>query len=136
MKIRGQLVKDPKKRLMELSKLNPKKGCLEWIGSRRGTGINGYGRVCVGSRSNGTRKTVSAHRYSYEIFVGSIPEGMWVLHKCDNPPCINPEHLFLGDRMDNTLDRDNKGRNKITAGQNNGFAKLTEQDVNEIRAAF
>jgi len=66
----------------------------------------GYGRKKVGSR------TVLAHRHAWELANGLVPEGLCVLHRCDNPPCINPDHLFLGTRADNNADRDAKGRSK------------------------
>lgn len=117
-------------RLRINSKKNPKTGCWEWCGSKR----NGYGRLIVGSRTNGTRKSVSAHRASYEHFVGKIPVGMEVCHKCDNPCCINPNHLFLGTRQENIDDRESKGRNNPPKGEKNGRAKLSEIDVLEMRA--
>jgi hypothetical protein len=69
----------------------------------------------------------------YEKYKGDIPEGMSVLHKCDVRMCINPEHLWLGTIVDNNMDRHKKGRDAIVAGELNGNAKLTEQDVIEIR---
>lgn len=80
-------------------------GCLEWQGARQKSGGN-YGLVMDGDT---LRKT---HRVAYELWVGPIPEGMWVLHRCDNPPCIEPTHLFLGNASDNARDAFNKGRRK------------------------
>lgn len=77
-------------------------GCWEWQGSRYGFG---YGRLYLG---DGTR--VKAHRFSYELFNGSVPRNLCVLHYCDNPICVRPDHLFLGTLSDNTQDMVSKGR--------------------------
>ena len=77
--------------------------CWVWTGSLF---ESGYGRF---SRSN---KKLRAHRVSYEIYKGAIPDGMHVLHECDNPPCVNPNHLFLGTHLDNMKDMERKGRAK------------------------
>lgn len=81
-------------------------GCWLWVGSRFS---NGYGRVYrkVGFRNY---EQVGAHRVSWEIHYGKIPDGLWVLHKCDNHQCVNPAHLFLGTQTDNMRDMVNKGR--------------------------
>lgn len=120
---------DLKERLLSHIKVNDASGCWEWQGSKR----HGYGRIIVGSRKDGTRKSKSAHRVSYELFCGEIPDGFDVCHKCDNPCCVNPDHLFVGTRQDNVNDREAKGRNKPPKGTKNGRAKLTESDVLEIR---
>lgn len=102
-------------------------GCLEFIGSRS----DGYGTI----RHNGA--VVKAHRLSWELQNGPIPTGMLVLHSCDNPPCCNVEHLFLGTHQDNSDDMIDKGRDKhdgiAIQGELNGRAILKEQDVIEIR---
>lgn len=117
------------KRLLSHAKINMETGCWEWQGSKR----NGYGRIIVGSRKDGTRQSKSAHRVAYELYHGEIPYGMEICHTCDNPCCINPYHLFAGTKQENMLDRDAKGRNKPQKGSNNGRSKLTEREVLEIR---
>lgn len=90
-------------------------------------GRTGYGRFQVKG------KGIYAHRFSYIFWIGLIPEGMCVLHKCDNRSCVNPNHLFLGTYKDNTKDMFNKGRQHLTDGTRNGMAKLTLEQVNKIR---
>ncbi len=134
MKIRGQTVYPLTERLQRLSRPNKKTGCVEWVGSTR----NGYGRLVTGSRTNGTRKSVSAHRAAYEAHIGPIPKGLYVLHRCDNPKCINPEHLFIGTRQDNVDDREKKGRNNpkpLGKHENHPNAILTWRGVKWARSA-
>lgn len=130
-KIRGQAVYPVKERLKRNSVLNLRTGCIEWIGSLR----NGYGRLIVGSRIDGSRRSESAHRASYKAYKGDIPDGLFVCHKCDNPKCINPDHLFLGTRQDNVDDREAKGRNKTgnTYGESHPKSKLNWAAVDSIR---
>lgn len=76
-------------------------GCWEWTGS---TGRRGYGTFMVhGERTR-------SHRYSWALHFGAIPDGLWVLHRCDNPPCVRPDHLWLGTVLDNNVDSRIKGR--------------------------
>lgn len=96
--------------------------CWLWTGCRAG---NGYGRMSVGGRQR------PAHRIAWTIANGPIPEGLFVCHTCDNPPCVNPAHLFLGTHRENMKDMASKGRS--TAGERHPKAKLTEADVREIR---
>lgn len=83
---------------------------------------------------------VPAHRYSWELHYGPIPDGLRVLHRCDFPPCVRPDHLFLGTQADNVHDMMRKGRNSarvkpesLVRGEQHGMAKLTEVLVREIR---
>lgn len=116
-------------RLQRHITINKITDCWEWNGSKR----SGYGRMIVGSRSDGTRRSVSAHRVSYELLYGEIPEGMEVCHKCDNPCCVNPNHLFVGTRQDNIDDRERKGRNIVFVGEEQGRSKLTKKAVKDAR---
>lgn len=78
-------------------------------------------------------KRIYVHRLAYETWVGPIPEGHVIRHKCDNPPCINPEHLETGTQGDNVRDRDDRGRANHARGEAVHKAKLTEAQVIEIR---
>lgn len=128
-------------------------GCWEW---RRRRNAQGYGRFNLAGR------TVMAHRVAFTIAAGPIPDGMFVLHRCDNPPCCNPSHLFVGTTADNARDASAKGRlaagdrhwmrqqpervagaNSVGArskhdrsGTSNGRAKLTVSAVAEIRRRY
>lgn len=75
-----------------------------------------------------------AHRVAYKLGNGPITDGLLVLHRCDNPPCVNPAHLFLGTYLDNSLDIKRKGRGNI--GAKHGLAKLTDEAVTEIRRRY
>ena len=99
-------------------------GCWEWIAGLR----HGYGLIWDGN-------PVGAHRVSFRLHRGSIPDGLCVLHHCDKRPCVNPAHLFLGTKADNATDRDKKGRLGPHKGVFNGNAKLTDAQVLEIRAS-
>lgn len=135
MKIRGQEVLEPADRIRRLSMVDGGTGCWNWIGATKGR--QGYGSLIVGSRTDGSRRTVRAHRYAYEVFVGPVGSA-YVCHRCDNPRCVNPAHLFLGTAKDNAHDRDRKGRTVFPPrfkGSKAPWAKLTDEDVREIRSS-
>lgn len=100
-------------------------GCWIWQKANKRYGV---------FRTSNPRKQVSAHRYSYVLHKGEITENMFVCHTCDNPICVNPEHLFLGTHMDNVNDMISKKRHVF--GIKHGNSKLSEQDVLEIKKAF
>ena len=101
-----------------------RRGCWEWGAS---TQTNGYGRVSVQG------KPVAAHRVSWEMEHGLIPDRLFVLHRCDNKICVRPSHFFLGDHRANSDDKLMKGREAHVNGERNGHAKLTEWQVREMR---
>lgn len=101
----------------------PMSGCWLWNAS---ASIGGYGRISV------NRKCTEAHRVSYRLYVGEIPEGSCVLHRCDNPPCVNPGHLFVGSRATNNKDRKAKGRSAV--GERHARSRFTVAEVLAIRA--
>jgi hypothetical protein len=101
-------------------------GCWTWKGYKR---PGGYGEAYFGVRPN--RERILAHRLAYEVTKGD-PGALLVCHTCDEPSCVNPEHLFLGTIQDNMDDRNRKGRQ--ARGERNGPAKLTEDQVRAIRA--
>jgi hypothetical protein len=89
----------------------------------------GYGQFWDG------RKKVLAHRWAYAFYIGEFQSDLFVCHKCDNPSCVNPEHLFLGTNLDNVRDMMNKGRHSrySVCGEMHPMAKLKKCDVENIR---
>lgn len=110
-------------------KVQKTESCWLWTGNKRRLG---YGSIQEGGKGS---PTLSAHRLSYRIHKGEIPEGMVVMHSCDNPSCVNPDHLSVGTYKENTADMIAKGRKRTVAplGVGNGKAKLNESLVQYIR---
>lgn len=138
-----------KKKLTLSERLNQsfainERGCHEW---RKALSKKGYGVIGVGSRLDKSRKIIYAHRLSWELHHNkSIPNGLFVLHKCDNRLCINVDHLFLGTAKDNTKDMINKNREANKKGiipinfikhikevKEGKFSKLSLCQVKEIK---
>lgn len=130
----------------ELYSASPKTadGCIEWSGPLNNSG---YGVLSIGDNSRENKKRVrAAHRVAYEKANGDIPEGLCVMHTCDNRKCVNPEHLVLGTWADNNKDRSKKGRSgkrvfsederarysEMLKGERNHTAKLTDEQVRQL----
>lgn len=101
-------------------------GCHEFTGCLDNSG---YGKASSGGVIDRT------HRISWREHHGAIPDGMCVLHKCDNRKCVNPDHLFVGTKKDNCDDMMRKGRGRKAQGSEHHIAKFTEQDIERIREA-
>lgn len=106
------------------------RACWLWEGAKN---HDGYGRITIGGRKG---KQVLAHRVSYTLFIGPIPEGMYVLHTCDVRNCVRPSHLYAGTFEDNMADAVERNRFTPTRarGSNHPLSKLTEADIPIIRA--
>lgn len=104
--------------------------CKEWTGSKNSSFGHGQWR-------NEAGRIELTHRAAWRMFIGPIPDGMSVLHKCDNPACVNPKHLFLGSQSDNMHDMWGKGRAnpKTRSGEKHAMSKLTEEAVLDIRGS-
>ena len=110
------------KERLEKNGIIKENGCIEWAKQRD---TDGYGRISIKNYPH------MVHRVAYEIYIGPIPPGMLVCHKCDNPSCFNHAHLFLGTGKENLQDMVSKGRKP--KGENAVNAKLTEEQVREIK---
>lgn len=112
---------DPEIRFWDKTNKNGPNGCWEWMACLR----RGYGILSVNKRAQ------LAHRFSWELHNGPIPKGMHICHHCDNPKCVNPDHLFIGTHQDNMQDMVAKGR--AVKGERVGGSKLSETQVRVIR---
>lgn len=102
-------------------------GCWEWMGSKNDQGYGNFKLI---------NKAYKAHRISYMLFIGDIPENMCVCHSCDNPSCVNPAHLWLGTNQDNVDDKMRKGRQSHSRGEERYNHKLDKQKVIQIRQLY
>lgn len=109
-------------------------GCWAWLGSVLKNKKTSQ-KEWHGQWRNSSGEHELSNRAAWRLYVGVIPTGAFVLHRCDNPKCVNPEHLFLGSQTDNMNDMWDKGRSRpgVSHGSNHGMSKLTESQVKEIR---
>ena len=114
-------------RFWRFVKPGPKLDCWPWRGGTKNQA--GYGQLRIGR--NGP--SVSVHRLSFMLHKGDIPIGLHVLHTCDNPPCVNPDHLYTGTAKDNAQDCIKRGRRAETHQPHARFRKLTDDQVRDIR---
>lgn len=113
-----------KKRLTRLSTPDAETGCINFTGHRNG---DGYGRMSYYGKCR------LSHRVAFEEYVRPIPDGLQVLHKCDNPSCVNPDHLFLGTVDDNMADMKAKGRGRSARGTAHHLNKIQPHEAYAIR---
>lgn len=118
---------EPKRRF--LLKVEITNTCWLWTGGRDS---HGYGKLTL------DKKQIGAHKVAYQLWKGEIPEGLCVLHTCDVNNCVNPEHLWLGTKADNSQDMVRKGRmyHPYNKGIAHGSSKLTEEEILEIRDLY
>ena len=110
------------------SKVEKGEGCWNWTAAKD---TSGYGKF-----ANWPLGFERSHRISWSLHHGPVPQGMCVLHRCDNRLCVNPDHLFIGTRDDNNKDRMRKGRGGSASGVRNGNSKLNPIQVDEIRLHY
>jgi len=119
-------IRDPFERFQNFVYPEPNSGCWLWAGADGG---GGYGTFFDG------KQVVKAHRAAWVFHQGSIPGGMSVLHRCDNPYCVNPDHLFLGTHAHNMLDKKVKGRSRVPFGENHKQSVLRDDDIRVMRTS-
>lgn len=135
-KLGGRIPKSPVYRFNNSFVKDEITGCWNWLGKTRSGKCKLYGRIKV------NKKSMPAHRFSWELHnEKKVPDGMIVMHKCDNPECVNPDHLCIGTTQDNSDDKVRKNRQakglsfvnrKAANGSRHGLAKLTENQAKEI----
>lgn len=113
-------------RYLSKIEINKNTGCWIWTSAK----IKGYGIYRLNNRN------FRAHRMMYEFHYGPIPKDMLICHKCDNPSCVNINHLFLGTAQDNIIDMHNKGRFDNRKGDRHPLAKLTDKNIIDIRSSW
>lgn len=116
------------------SKVQKTDNCWIWTGGVFHCANGDYGRFWLGTKATG--KDLYAHRVSFELANGPIPDGVDVCHSCDNPICVNPAHLWPGTHLDNMRDMYKKGRRTAAIGERVGTAKLTWDRVRSMRAYY
>lgn len=121
---------DPADRFLSSFDVQPN-GCWVWTGMMAGADAR-YGRIEV------DKQKIAAHRYSYALHNGDLPLGAYICHHCDNPPCVNPDHLYAGDAFTNAADMVRRGRTNGAAvsGERNKSARLTGATVKEMREKY
>ncbi len=115
-----------KERFESKIELIPFHTCWEWTGCKS----KGYGLFQI------NRRSVRAHRFSYKLYKGDFDENLKILHSCDNPSCVNPDHLRVGTQVENIKDRVERNRGSRMKYDKNGNSKLTWKEVNEIRSKY
>ena len=115
----------PRKRFMDKFEIDEKTGCWIWTASRD---KDGYGFLKFRGKQD------KAHRVAWVLYRGEIPAGLIVCHTCDNPPCVNPEHLFIGTQKDNAMDK--VGKNRSCYGERVNTSKLNPTTVIRIRQLY
>ena len=128
-KIYYQRLKSVEERFWEKVDKKSDEECWNWIAFKNS---DGYGKF----RLYKDQDMITAHRTSWILHYGNVPNGLQVLHHCDNPSCVNPKHLFLGTHQDNMNDMYKKKRHGNFKGENNKNSKLKEVEVQEIRRLY